>query len=82
MKRNPQISEFEQAVIDIITDFRKSRKLTQQNYADILKVSRAFIADVENFGRASKYNLDHINAFADYFGMSPREFLPENPFPV
>jgi transcriptional regulator with XRE-family HTH domain len=82
MNRHPQISEFEQSVIDIITDFRKTKKLTQKEFADILQLSREFIRDIENHKKPAKYNLDHINALADYFNISPREFLPKKAFPV
>jgi transcriptional regulator with XRE-family HTH domain len=82
MKRHHQISEFEQGVIDLITDYRKTNNITQQTYADILHVSRAFIAEVENITKSSKYNLDHVNAFSDYFGVSPHFFIPEKAIPV
>ncbi|HSZ86300.1 MAG TPA: hypothetical protein VK787_09730, partial [Puia sp.] len=29
----------------------------------------------------AKYNLRHINILADYFDLSPRDFLPEKPLP-
>jgi transcriptional regulator with XRE-family HTH domain len=82
MNRHPQVSEFEQSVIDIITDFRKSKKITQKEFADILQLSRSFIVSIENPEKHAKYNLDHINALADYFNISPREFLPKKAFPV
>ncbi len=41
--------------------------------------SREFIKDVENLNKRAKYNIRHINALADYFDMSPRDFLPEKP---
>lgn len=82
MKRHHQISEFEQGVIDLLTEYRNTNKITQQTYADILKVTRQFIAEVENPEKSSKYNLDHVNAFADYFSVSPHIFIPDKPFPV
>lgn len=82
MKRHHLISPFEQGVIDLVTNYRKTNKITQQTYADILHVSRAFIAEVENITKSSKYNLDHINALADYYGVSPHFFIPDKAFPV
>ena len=82
MNRHPQISEFEQYVIDFVIDLRKTKDLTQKDMGNILKLSREFVRDVENPKSPAKYNMDHVNAFADYFGMSPREFFPQKPFPV
>lgn len=82
MNRHPQISEFEQYVINFVLDLRTTKDLTQQNIADILQTSREFIASIENPNKHAKYNLDHINALADYFNISPREFLPKKAFPV
>ena len=82
MTRHPQVSEFEQAVIDIITEFRKTKGLTQKEFGDILQVSRQFIVSIETHTKYAKYNLDHINALADYFSVSPREFLPKKAIPV
>ena len=82
MNRHSQISEFEQAVIDFVINLRKERALTQQDLANVLHLSREFIRDIENPKSPAKFNLDHINALADYFNMSPRLFLPENAIPV
>ena len=82
MKRDPQISEVEQYIIDYVINLRKSKGLLQRDIAEILRVSRVFITDVENPNKPPKYNIDHINALADYFGMSPKDFLPEKAFPV
>ncbi|WP_315822917.1 hypothetical protein [Paraflavitalea speifideaquila] len=56
--------------------------MSQQDFAAIIGVSRSFISDVEGNKKPSKYNARHVNALAGYFGMSPREFLPEKAFPV
>lgn len=82
MKRHPQISEFEQYVIEYSIKIRKQRDLTQEDIANILKVTKSFITAVENLNLPQKYNMDHVNALADHFGISPREFFPEKAFPV
>lgn len=82
MKEQDYIAPIEQYMIDFILELRSKKKLTQQDIANIIGVSRSFIGDVESTIRPTKYNVRHINALADYFGMSPREFLPEKAFPV
>lgn len=82
MKDQDNITPIDQYVIDFVAHMRKERNLTQKDIADIIGLSRGFISEVEgNYSRA-KYNVRHINALADYFGMSPRDFLPEKAFPV
>lgn len=82
MPEQDYITPIDQYVIDFVTKLRKERNLTQQDIADIIGLSRGFISDVENERRIAKYNIRHINALADYFGISPRSFLPEKAFPV
>jgi transcriptional regulator with XRE-family HTH domain len=82
MKAQDNISEVDQYVIDFVRQYRHSNNLTQEDIASILEVSREFVKDVESINRHQKYNLTHINALADHFGISPREFLPEKPIPV
>lgn len=82
MNTQEHITEVEQHVIDFVVKLRADKELTQQDVANIIGVSRTFIKDVESASRSAKYNLRHINALADYFGISPREFLPEKAFPV
>lgn len=76
------ITSIEEYVIAFVKGLRKKRKLTQEDIANIIGVKRSFIADAENVNRPAKYNLRHINALANYFGSSPRVFLPEKAFPV
>ena len=82
MKDQEHITPIDQYVIDFVRNLRNQRNLTQQDIADIIGLSRGFISEVEGTYSRAKYNVRHINSLADYFGMSPREFLPEKPFPV
>jgi len=82
MKKQENITPVEQYVIDYITTLRKDKKLGQKDIAAIIGVARTFISHVESINESHKYNLRHINALADYFGMSPKDFLPQDPFPV
>jgi transcriptional regulator with XRE-family HTH domain len=80
--RAETISPIDQYVIDFVLQLRKDKNQTQQDIANILQVSRSFIKDVENSSNRAKYNLTHINALADYFGMKLGDFLPIYPIPV
>lgn len=82
MKEQDNITPVEQYVIDCVTQLRKDKKLGQEDFAAIIGVGRSFISHAENPNISAKYNIRHINALADYFGISPREFLPEKAFPV
>jgi transcriptional regulator with XRE-family HTH domain len=82
MKDQENITEVDQYVIDFVRDLRNKQELTQEDIANIIHVSRSFIRDVESPNRSSKYNIRHVNALADYFGISPREFVPEKAFQV
>jgi len=64
-------------VICVATELRKSRKVTQKEVADAIKVSGAFIGNVESPKHNAKYNLKHINLLALYFNVSPHYFLPD-----
>lgn len=72
-----KLDPIEQHVIDFVLKLRKSKKLTQENIAVIIGVGNTFISSIENPKHPAKYNLAHINALADHFGISPQAFLPE-----
>jgi transcriptional regulator with XRE-family HTH domain len=76
------ISKIEQYVIDFVRELRTSKDLTQEDIGNILGLSRSFVKNIESSNQVHKYNLTHINALADYFGMAPTDFLPAKPFPV
>lgn len=82
MKTQENITPVEQYVIDYVMKLRKDNKLGQKDIAAIIGVDRSFISHAESPNEVAKYNLRHINALADYFGMSPKDFMPEKPFPV
>lgn len=76
MKAEEIISPIDQYVVDFVMKLRSDHKLSQTDIGNIIEVSRSYIADIENPNRNGKYNLTHINKLADYFNLSPREFLP------
>lgn len=82
MRNQEHISPIDQYVIDFVKKLREQKNLTQQDIADIIGISRAFVSEIESLTSRAKYNIRHINSLADYFGMSPRAFLPEKAFPI
>lgn len=82
MKDTVPVAKVDQFVIDFVRNLRQAKQLTQEDIANILHLSKSFVRDVESSRSRAKYNLVHINALADYFNISPQEFLPAKPFPV
>ncbi|WP_315822946.1 helix-turn-helix domain-containing protein [Paraflavitalea speifideaquila] len=82
MSEQEHITPAEQYVIDFVRKLRTDKGLTQLDIASIIGVGRAFVSQAESPKVIAKYNIRHINALADYFGISPREFLPAKAFPV
>lgn len=82
MKDQENISVIEQYVIDYVRELRNQKNINQDGLGSILGVGKSFISNVESLNHRAKYNLNHINALADYFDMKPGDFLPDKPFPV
>ncbi|MBS1974671.1 MAG: helix-turn-helix transcriptional regulator [Bacteroidetes bacterium] len=81
MDEQEHITPVDQYVIDFILALRKEKKLSQRQIGDLLGVKRSFIGNIESPNNRAKYNVRHINILADYFDLSPRDFLPEQPLP-
>ena len=79
MRDQDHITPIDQYLIDFIRELRNKKDLTQDDLGNIIGISRSYISDIESTNSRAKYNLRHINSLADYFGMSPRDFLPEKP---
>lgn len=79
MKKQDYISPIDQYVIDFVLKLRIKKSLSQDDIASILEVSRGFISNVESPKSRAKYNLYHIDLLADYFGLSPKDFVPPKP---
>ncbi|MDP1763934.1 MAG: helix-turn-helix transcriptional regulator [Sediminibacterium sp.] len=82
MRNQENIAPIDQYVIDFVRDLRIKKELTQEDIANIIEISRSFVRDIESINSRAKFNVRHINALADYFGMSPRNFFPEKALPV
>jgi transcriptional regulator with XRE-family HTH domain len=53
--------------------------LNQADIGFVIGVGQSFVANIENPKKRAKYNVNHINKLADHFGLSPKDFLPQNP---
>lgn len=73
------ITAIDQYVIDKVREIRTRKNITQEQLAVAANIFSGFIGDVEGGKRGKKYNLRHLNAFAEVLECSPREFLPEYP---
>jgi transcriptional regulator with XRE-family HTH domain len=76
----PSTSKIEQYIIDKIREKRLKLNISQAELARQLDVSEGFIGNVESPNYRAKYNINHLNAIANIFKCSPREFLPKEPF--
>jgi len=79
MRDQENITPIDQYVIDFVRDLRLKKKLSQKDLADILQVSKSYVSSIESTNSRAKYNLKYLNILADYFDLSPREFLPTRP---
>ena len=70
------IDEF---VIGTVKRLRNENGYSQAVLAVKLRVSGAFIGQVEDPKHRSKYNLTHVDKLALIFKCSPKDFLPEKP---
>ncbi len=82
MRDQENITPIDQFVIDFVRNLRITKELTQADIGNIIGISRSYISDVERTNSRAKYNISHVNALADYFNMSPRDFFPEKPMPL
>lgn len=79
MERQTFISPIEQHVIDFVKELRTRKKLSQDEIGSIISKTKSFIGNIESPKNRAKYNLTHINILADYFNISPKDFLPKDP---
>ncbi len=77
MKEQVFISLIEQHVIDFVKELRTKKKMSQDEIGSIIGKTKAFIGNIESQKNRAKYNLNHINSLADYFNISPKDFLPD-----
>jgi len=77
MEKQIFISPIEQYVIDFVKDLRTKKKLSQDEIGSVIGKTKSFIGNIESPKNRAKYNLTHINLLADYFNISPKDFLPK-----
>lgn len=65
-------------VIDRVREKRIENGLTQEDLS--IKAgfrSNGFVGQVESLKYSKRYNIQHLNKFAEIFNCSPRDFLPD-----
>ncbi len=62
-----------------VREMRKERGITQEQIADHLDITPAYVGHIENAASRAKYKTLHLNELAKLFKCSPREFWPEQP---
>jgi transcriptional regulator with XRE-family HTH domain len=77
LRTQENIGKIDQYVIDYVRNLRTVNNLLPDDIASILGTTKAFISNAESTNHRAKYNLKHINKLAHYFGLSPKDFLPE-----
>ena len=77
MKNSTKNTAIEQFVIEKVKQFRLKAGISQAELAFRIGVSLSFIGSVESYNAPSKYNLNHLNKFAEIFNCSPKDFFPE-----
>lgn len=73
-------SKIELYVSQRVKEHRLEKGWSHQYLADVLNLSRTFVANRENPNSEDAFNLDHINAMAFVFECSIWDFLPQSPF--
>lgn len=79
MSLHSNISLPEQHVINFVRELRQKRNIGQEELAQGIGVAKSFIGNVESPKSRAKYNLNHIDRLARFFGISPKDFLPVKP---
>jgi transcriptional regulator with XRE-family HTH domain len=74
-----QKTKIEQYVISKVREKRVELKLSQDDVALMLDLSRGYIGQVETPNHPAKYNMNHINQLAKEFKCSPKDFFPDKP---
>lgn len=74
-----ELTLIEKYLIEKVKEKRIELKLTQIALSQKLHMSDSFVGHVETPKRRAKYNINHLNALAEIFKCSPKDFLPEKP---
>lgn len=66
-------------IINRIREMRIDEKLSQDDLAIHLNLSKGYIGHIESPNFIAKYNTYHLNELAKLFKCSPKDFWPEKP---
>jgi transcriptional regulator with XRE-family HTH domain len=66
-------------IVNRVREMRLLKKLSQDDIALHLNLSKGFIGHIESPNFIAKYNTTHLNELAKLFNCSPKDFWPEKP---
>ena len=72
-------TKIELYIIKVAKQKRKAVKMSQAELSHQMDKNTSWVGHVENGLHRAKYNVNHINALAEIFKCSPRDFLPDKP---
>jgi predicted transcriptional regulator len=66
-------------IIEQVKQKRLENGLSQEAFGFNFNFSQSFITHCENPKLPQKYNINHVNEFAKFWGVSLHFFIPEQP---
>ncbi len=66
-------------IVNEVRRLRLENRLSQDDVALHLNLSKGYIGHIESPNFIAKYNTAHLNELAKLFNCSPRDFFPEKP---
>jgi transcriptional regulator with XRE-family HTH domain len=67
-------------VIEKVKEIREAANVSQEELSIRAGFkSNGFVGQVESPNYGKRYNIQHLNKFAEILNCSPRDFLPEKP---
>ncbi|MFR5659228.1 MAG: XRE family transcriptional regulator [Butyricimonas faecihominis] len=67
-------------IIDRVKEKRIANKISQRRLSVDMNLRMSFVGNAECASSPTKYNLNHLNAFAIYFDCELWDFFPDEPF--
>lgn len=76
------VAEIDLYIINTVRALRVQKELSQMDLSQMIGMSDGFVGKVENPKLRDKYNLRHLNLIARAFNCSPKDLVPDKPFPT
>lgn len=79
MGRSNLKSKIDWYIVNRVREIRLEKKMSQEEIAVHLGISRGFIGHIESPNFIAKYSTVQLNKLAKVFKCSPKDFFPEKP---